>query len=76
MNPLASTVGSTSEEDPETFSMLVRDETDLDALSDDLVGVVRETMQPSHVSLWLHPDPALKDKKKRAAIQESGRDEE
>jgi hypothetical protein len=24
----------------------------------------------------LHPDPALKDKKKRAAIRESGRDEE
>jgi hypothetical protein len=32
-------------------------------------------MQPAHVSLWLHPDPALKDMK-RAAIRESGRDEE
>jgi hypothetical protein len=37
----------------ETFSATLQRETDLDALSDDLVRVVEETMQPSHTGLWL-----------------------
>ena len=44
----------------EGISLKLRDETDLDALRDDMVGVVGETTQPAHVSLWLRSETAPK----------------
>lgn len=39
----------------ERFAATVRDETDLDELTAELVRVIEETMQPDHVSVWLRP---------------------
>jgi hypothetical protein len=49
----------------EAFSAKLREETDRDALSEGLVGAVRETMKPAHVSLWPRPDSDPKETEAR-----------
>ena len=47
------------------FAATVRDEVDLNKLTDRLIAVVEETMQPARISLWLKPTA---DGRRRSAI--------
>src|SRR5215212_799341 len=56
----------------EAFSAKLRIETDLDALSSELIDVIRETMQPRRLSLWLKLEERAREdtKKSTTAIVE------
>ncbi len=48
------------------FGAKLRDGSELDALNEELLTVVNETMQPAHASLWLR-DPAFHERGERNA---------
>jgi hypothetical protein len=56
------------------FSTRLREETDVDVLRNDVVGVARSTVQPAHASLWLRPDPG--PGARSAALRQFGHDDE
>ncbi len=45
------------------FAITARDETDMDALTAELMRVVQETMQPESASLWLKGSRTVKSEK-------------
>jgi len=59
----------------ETFTARLREETNLDALTDEMTSVVRGTMEPAHVSLWLRPAPEPGAKTKSTALKRFGDEE-
>jgi GNAT superfamily N-acetyltransferase len=54
------------------FSARLRQQVDLDTLTDELLAVVDQTMQPTHVSLWLGPRAPPPRASRSAAERRSG----
>ncbi len=53
----------------EAFSRNLREKTDLNDLSSELLSTVRKTMQPSQATLWLYPRPSPEDETKNRPVE-------